>query len=87
MGEPPLHFSQARRIIDKFATPGKSGPAAISEGTGISREQIYRWDYSVERGGTGGRVPSRSLQKVLAWARTIGVTFTPEELDPRGLTL
>jgi hypothetical protein len=65
--------------------------------TGIKKDAIYRWRYPVEKGGTGGVVPSQHQQKILDAARREGVPLTtadfflspadadePQEILPAG---
>ena len=75
--------SQAERIIDKFGGARNLSRATRLLGSASkyrSPAVIYRWTYSRERGGTGGRIPSSALDAVLEAARLEGILITPHDL-------
>lgn len=51
----------AEHIIEKCG--GVNATAAI---LGVSPQAVYRWTYPKERGGTGGLVPAKYQQTLLA---------------------
>ncbi|MBS4045463.1 MAG: hypothetical protein KG075_09455 [Alphaproteobacteria bacterium] len=44
---------------------------------------IYRWDLPAKNGGTGGLIPAKAMNDILAAARLEGIVLTPEDLFPR----
>ena len=39
----------------------------------LNKSTVFRWTYPVERGGTGGYVPSRQIPRILLLAKKYGV--------------
>lgn len=80
--------TQAGRVIAKFGGANKLAKAierlrnVVRKGRRNS-SSVYRWLYPVEKGGTGGRIPNKSLAIVIAVARYEGVLLTAQDLDPR----
>lgn len=76
--------SQAERIIEKFG--GARRLARILKETdpknSLTPSSIYRWLYPKEKGGTGGKVPTQSLETVMRAARFEGILLTTEDLFP-----
>jgi len=52
------------------------GPGKIAEWLGISATSVYRWTYARKSGGTGGRVPQKHIEPLLAAAQKNGVPLT-----------
>lgn len=68
----------AQNIIDKCG-----GVKVVAGWLGIRVVAVYRWTYSVERGGTGGRVPLAHQQPILDRARAAGIDLSPSDFfDP-----
>lgn len=64
----------AERIFEKFG-----GPQEVAGVLGLSVPRVKRWPYPEDRGGTGGRVPSKHQQALLNEARERGVDLTPAD--------
>lgn len=69
-----MHLDPAKTIIDKCG-----GADAVSLVTGADRSRVYRWTYPVERGGTGGVIPTPRARKLLAWAPSQGIKLSASE--------
>ena len=68
---------QAGRIIEKFG--GHKRLAAILE---IHRATVYRWTWPRERGGTGGVIPTKMVDRVIRAARVEGIFLSASDLFP-----
>lgn len=55
------------------------GVEALSAWLNISPVQAYKFGYSRERGGTGGRIPDHHQRVLLAGAAERGVDLRPED--------
>ncbi|MDP3327714.1 hypothetical protein [Parvibaculum sp.] len=66
------HLHPAKAVIAKLG-----GPEAVATVTGKHISRVYRWMYSKERGGTGGVIPQRDAEKLLAHAERQGVDLHP----------
>jgi len=51
----------ATRIIDKLG-----GHQAVADLLGCHVTRVYRWTYSLERGGTGGLIPLKQQRLLIA---------------------
>lgn len=69
---------QAERIIAKMG-----GARRLAALLGLSPATVYRWRYPVERGGTGGLIPSEYHQPVLDLAAVHTVDLRPEDFFDR----
>ncbi len=76
-------YSQAERIINKFGGVPNLVKALETAGRPRHRQNIYRWTWPRERGGTGGVIPTSALEDVAEAARIEGVLLTPDDFDPR----
>ena len=70
-------YLQAGRIIEKFG--GHKRLAAI---LGVHRATIYRWTWPRERGGTGGVIPTKMVDRVIRAARVEGIFLSTSDLVP-----
>ena len=68
----------ARTIIDMCG-----GVKALSQMINVAKSNVYRWSYPVERGGSGGMIPTRQQAKLLAAARAKGIDLRPEHFFPK----
>jgi len=68
-------LNPARRVITKLG-----GEAAVSAGTGIPIDTLWRWQRPKGRGGTGGHIPRTRRSKLRKYAASIGVSLHPLEL-------
>lgn len=64
----------ASRIIDKCG-----GFRAVSRITGRSENQVRKWTYSRERGGTGGLIPAQFQQRLVEATRFTETPITPDD--------
>jgi hypothetical protein len=62
--------SPAERVIAAFG-----GNTATAQALGCNRSTVFRWTLDMDKGGTGGRVPSTRQSAILAKARELGVTL------------
>jgi DNA-binding transcriptional regulator YdaS (Cro superfamily) len=63
---------------------GKCGGAqAVAALLGLSPASVHKWKYPVERGGTGGLVPTNRQQELLDRARAAGVDLRPDDFFER----
>lgn len=69
-----MYMDPAYSIIAKLG-----GADAVAVATGKSRTRVYRWTYPVERGGTGGVIPTKSARRLLKHARTNRIALTEAE--------
>lgn len=60
--------SPAERVIAAFG-----GNTATAQALGCNRSTVFRWTLDMDKGGTGGRVPSTRQSAILAKARELGV--------------
>lgn len=75
--------TQAERVIAAFGGSKALLTALWSVGAPRDRIAIYRWTRPKELGGTGGYIPSRAWDEVLAAADKAGVVLTDAVLSPR----
>lgn len=59
------------------------GEKAVSKITGLALTAPYRWQYPVEKGGTGGLIPQKHHVALLDYARAHGIELTPAAFFPR----
>lgn len=69
-----MAWNPASKIIDLFG-----GEASVSEITETSYTAPYRWQSSLDKGGTGGRIPSRHIPKLLEAAREKNLNLTADD--------
>ncbi len=55
------------------------GEANVSRITGRGATAPYKWQYSVEKGGTGGLIPQRLHTVLLDHARAHGIALSPTD--------
>lgn len=65
----------AHSIIKLFG-----GPEAVRKITGTAITAPYRWQSSVEKGGTGGHIPPKHYAALLEASRDRGLGLRPEHL-------
>lgn len=68
-------MSIAQHVIEKCG--GKV--AKVAELAGTTENWVYRWRLPVEKGGTGGRVPPKAMQKLLEAAARGECELTPAD--------
>lgn len=64
----------AERIFEKFG-----GPHEVASVLHLSVPRVKRWTYPEDKGGTGGRIPSKHQQVLLDEARERGVDLSPAD--------
>ncbi|RUM95169.1 hypothetical protein EET67_24785 [Pseudaminobacter arsenicus] len=69
----------AASIIRKF-----NGLKAVAEITGISSHSVMRWRYPRSKRGTGGVIPHRHADRLLAVAREKGIDLSPADFFSEG---
>lgn len=67
-------MTPAQRIIEKCG-----GAEAVAKMAAITPARVKRWTFPEERGGTGGRVPSKHQQALLDAARENGIDLSPSD--------
>jgi len=73
-----MHLDPAKTVIAKVG-----GPEVVAEVTGRDLSRVYRWMYPKERGGSGGIIPHREAEKILAHAMRNGIDVTPSDFFAR----
>lgn len=61
-------YEPATSLIKK-----SGGHETVAKWTGASLTSVYRWTYSKDNGGTGGRVPQERIQVWIDKARENGI--------------
>lgn len=65
----------ARHIVDLFG-----GCRALGRTLGISASTVSRWTTAKENDGTGGRIPQKYWDDIVANAKRAGKTITANDL-------
>lgn len=65
------HLDPARRIITRLG-----GVDAVARVTGKSRSRVFRWMYPIDRGGTGGLIPQRTIPILVKHAKRKRIKLT-----------
>ena len=71
----------AEIIIEKCG-----GHGVVAGICGVHITRVYRWTYPVEKGGTGGLIPTRHQTQLLKGARERGIDLKPEDFFSPELT-
>lgn len=72
-----MALNPAKKIIDSFG-----GERVVADIVGASYTAPYRWQYPVVKGGTGGRIPQKHIQTLLAAAKERGISLSlPDFFD------
>lgn len=74
------YLDPAHSLILKFGGPdGKlsQGIDAVAAITGADRTRVYRWMRPQDKGGTGGMIPNRQADKLLAYAKKRRLPIEP----------
>lgn len=78
-----LIVPQAQTIIEKFGgVPNLVRALNAVRPQGYNPSSVYRWNYPVNKKGTGGEIPTRALKDVVRAARMEGILLTSEDLYP-----
>lgn len=65
----------ASGVIDQFG-----GHEAVADIVGLHPTSVYRWTCSVERGGTGGRIPQQYFPALIKVAKYQNIDLTINDL-------
>ena len=79
----PNVYSQAERVLAKFGGPNRLSRILKSLGRPRNASVLFRWTYPLDKGGTGGYVPSSAWQDIFEAAKAEGVVLSAFDLDPR----
>lgn len=71
-------MGQAERVIAIFGSARR-----VARLLCLSPATVYRWSYPVQRGGTGGLIPSEYHQALLDLAAVEGVDLRPDDFFDR----
>jgi len=74
---------QVARVARAISGGKEVNMRALAEAAGVHPLTVYKWMYPVSKGGTGGRIPLGSLDRILAWCDLNGIHLTSQMLDPR----
>lgn len=55
------------------------GTDVLAHRLGITRTAVLKWTLATEKSGTGGYIPHRYYDDILAYADELGVTVDPSE--------
>jgi hypothetical protein len=66
-------------VIRKFDTQDQRGTEVLATRLGIVRSAVTRWALAREKGGTGGYIPPRYYDDILAFAKQQGIALDPAE--------
>ena len=55
------------------------GEREVAAATGTSYTAPYRWQHPVDKGGTGGRVPSKHIPVLIEMAKARGIALSTDE--------
>lgn len=73
------HCEPAASLIKRLG-----GPSKLAAGISVPVHTVQRWQRETARGGTGGAIPRWQIEKVTAFARTLGVELTAADFVPMG---
>jgi len=76
-------YSVIRKFDGKGDDAKKRGSAVLAERLGLTRSAITKWTLPVEQSGTGGYIPHRYYQEILAFAKETDVELDPAEFVVR----
>ena len=65
----------ADRVFKAFG-----GPMDVSRATGIVAQEVYRWRYAKDNGGTGGLVPHQHQATILKAVKKLKLKLEPADL-------
>lgn len=69
----------AYSVIRKFDTKERRGSYVLSQRLGLTRSAVTKWTLPVEQMGTGGYIPPRYYDSILAFAKELGISLHPSE--------
>ena len=68
----------AQRVIKKLG-----GPRRVADMLAMSTQAIYTWTWPVEKGGTGGFIPTRRQIELMVAAKQRGIILTKDDFFPK----
>jgi hypothetical protein len=77
-------LNPAYTVIKSFEKAGEDGLTRVARIVGRSRDAVRRWTYPKESCGTGGGIPRKHYQALLAAAVSDGVPLTLDQLVKQG---
>jgi hypothetical protein len=82
--KPKKPKTQAERVFRKFGGPRNLYRALLLLGpeASLNPSTIYRWNYPVAKGGSGGVIPFNAMAKILKAARAYGVYLDGDDFYP-----
>lgn len=81
---PQVERTQADRVLRKFGGPRRLARLlkTLDPENALNPSSIYRWRYPVEKGGTGGVIPTRDIPVVRKAAALDGIILDEWDLYP-----
>lgn len=73
--KPAVRLTPAEKVYEAFG-----GQMMVAKETGISFQEVYRWNYPKERRGTAGRVPHQHQETILVAAKRLKLKLQPADL-------
>ena len=70
-------MNPAANIIKLFG-----GPTEVARITGVHRTRVHAWKTAKEKGGSGGRVPIKHIDRLLSVAKERNIDLRPEHFFP-----
>lgn len=55
------------------------GVTAVSKIVGVHRTNVHKWMRPVEKGGRGGMIPHRHIEKLIEFGQSTGIDIKPED--------
>lgn len=69
-----MNISATQRIITKLG-----GARMVASALRVAATTVYRWTYPVEKGGTGGVIPVRRMNQIIAYANKRGIKLSVKD--------
>jgi hypothetical protein len=66
-----MNIDATQRIITKLG-----GARVVADALKIAVTTVYRWTYPVNRGGTGGNIPIKRMNQIIAYASKKGIRLS-----------
>lgn len=69
-----MNINATQQIIMRLG-----GARVVANALRIAATTVYRWTYPVERGGTGGTVPIKRMNQIIAYANKRGIKLSVKD--------
>lgn len=69
-----MNIDAAQRIITKLG-----GARVVANALKIAATTVYRWTYPVNKGGTGGTIPIKRMNQIIAYAGKRGIKLSVKD--------